>query len=158
MRDEECDDIFTNSKGETFIITNGDLRKLYVKRPPSMTNMTFAQFIISYYRKQKRQQAVIDPEKGVGEDSEEPIVGEGNVMAPLFMSLSNNIIMKKRSDISKAVPLLLNYDAIDGCGERMMFQPWTTFQELHENQSIEDKKKQQENRLELFPLGIFPPK
>ena len=74
------------------------------------------------------------------------------------MSLSNNIIMKKRSDISKAVPLLLNYDAIDGCGERMMFQPWTTFQELHENQSIEDKKKQQENRLELFPLGIFPPK
>ena len=155
-RDEECDDIFTNSKGETFIITNGDLRKLYVKRPPSMQSMTFAQFIISYYRKQKRQQAIIDPETGVGEDSVEPIVGGEDVRAPLFMSLSNNIIMKKRSDSSEAVPLLLNQNAIDSYGERMMFQPWGAIQELDEDQSIEDKRKQKENRLNLFPLSIFP--
>lgn len=35
-KDEECDDVYTNSKGETLIISNGDLRKLYVKRPPVM--------------------------------------------------------------------------------------------------------------------------
>ena len=48
-KDKECDDIFINRKEETFIISNGDLRKLYVKRPPAMELITFAQFVVNYY-------------------------------------------------------------------------------------------------------------
>ena len=83
-------------------------------------------------------------------------MGGEDVRAPLFMTLSNNIIMKKRSDSSEAVPLLLNHNALNSYGERMLFQPWGAFQELDGEQSIEDKKKQHENRLNLFPLSIFP--
>ena len=155
-RDEEVDDIFTNSKGETLIITNGDLRKLYVKRPPSLECMTFAQFALGYYRKRAQQKVIIDPELGIGKGSEEPIVGGGDLRAPTSMILSNNIIMKKRSDTSNAVPLLLNYNALDSYGERMMFQPWRTLQELVEDQSEEDKEMQKQNCLQLFPMSVFP--
>ena len=155
-KDEECDDIFINSKEESFIIANGDLRKLYMKRPPAMKHMTFAQFVISYYRKKPRQQAIIDPETDVGEESLEPIVGGGDLMAPLSMKLSNGIIMKKRSDPSTQVPLLLHNNAIDSYGERMLFQPWRNFAELVEDQSVEDKEEQQQNRLTMFPMSIFP--
>ena len=155
-KDEECDDIFINSREESFIITNGDLRKLYMKRPPALERMTFAQFVISYYRKTPRQQAIVDPQTDVGKDSEELIVGGGESRAPLSMKLSNTIIMKKRSDPSKYVPLLLQYDAINEYGMRMLFQPWRSFEELVEDQSHEDKREQQQNRLTLFPMSIFP--
>ena len=72
------------------------------------------------------------------------------------MSLSNNIVMKKRSDRSNAILLLLNYNALDSYGERMMFQPWRTLQELVDDQSFEDKQMQRYNSLQLFPMGIFP--
>ena len=156
-RDEECDDIFTNSKDESFIITNGDLRKLYAKRPAAggVENMTFGQFIVDYYKKQTRQQAIIDPQSGVGEESEEPIVGV-DLRAPLAMKLSNNVIMKKRSEQSKPVPLLLSSNTLDRYGERMLFQPWRNAEELLQPQSEEDKMRQRQNRLELFPMAIFP--
>ena len=155
-KDEECDDVFINSKEESFIITNGDLRKLYIKRPPAMELMTFAQFVTSYYRKTPRQQAIIDPQTDIGEDSGELVVGGGDLRAPLSMKLSNTIIMKKRSDPSRQVPLLLQYKAINKYGMRMLFQPWRSFEELVEDHSNEDQRKQQQNRLTLFPMSIFP--
>ena len=155
-KDEECDDIFINSKGDSFIITNGDLRKLYVKRPPAMQWMTFAQFVTSYYRKTSRQQAIIDPQTDVGQESEELIVGGGGLRAPLSMKLSNTIIMKKRSEESKPIPVLLQCNTLNSYGERMLFQPWRSFEELVEDQNDEDKATQQQNRLKLFPLSIFP--
>ena len=155
-KDEEWDDIFINSKGENFIISNGDLRKLYVKRPPAMEWMTFAQFVISYYRKTARQAAIIDPESGVGEDSGEQVVGGEGLMAPKSMKLSNTIIMKKRLDPSRQVPLLLKYNAVDSYGMRMLFLPWRSFEELSEDQSDEDKRKEKQNRLTIFPMSIFP--
>ena len=156
-KDEEYDDIFVNSKNESFIISNGDLRKLYEKRPNAagVKDMTFGQFIIDYYRKQSRQQAIIDPVSGVGEDSEELIVG-GELKAPLAMKLSNSVIMKKRCDKNKLVPLLLRSNTLDSYGERMLFQPWRNAEELLQQQSDEDKEKQKQNRLELFPMAIFP--
>ena len=155
-KDEECDDIFINSKEETFIVTNGDLRKLYLKRPPSMEPMTFAEFVISYYRKTPRQQAIVDPQSGVGEESGELVVGGGNLRAPLSMKLSNNVIMKRRLDKSRPVPLLLQYNTLDSYGERMLFLPWRNFEELIEGQEEEDKEQQRQNRLKIFPMSIFP--
>ena len=154
-KDEECDDIFTNSMEESFIISNGDLRKLYMKRPPLMEMMTFAQFGISYYRLNPRQQATIDPHTGVGRETMEQIIG-GDGKLPTSMRLSNGIIMKKRSSPSKHVPLLLHYKEIDDYGSRLMFQPWRHLEELVLDQSGEDKRKQQLNSLALFPKGIFP--
>ena len=121
-----------------------------------MEQLSFAQFAVSYYRKKAEQQVTLDPDTGVGKDSEEPIVGGGDLRAPLSMSLSNNIVMKKRSDRSNAILLLLNYNALDSYGERMMFQPWRTLQELVDDQSFEDKQMQRYNSLQLFPMGIFP--
>ena len=153
-KDEECDDIFVNSKSESFIISNGDSRKLYEKRPDAMKDMTFAQFAIDYYRKQPRQQAIIDPVSGIGEESDEPIVG-GKMGAPMSMKLSNNVIMKKRTEKTKPVPLFLRSNTVDGYAQRMLFQPWRNVDELLQPQSEEDKEKQRQNQLELFPMAIF---
>ena len=154
-KDEECDTIFVNSKDESFIISNGNLRKLYAMRPDvgGVKDMTFGQFIIDFYRKQSRQHAVIDPETWLGEDSEEQIVG-GALKAPLAMKLCNNVIMKKRCEKRKPVPLLLG--PLDSYGERLLFKPWKTPEELLERPTEEDKEKMKKNRLELFPMGIFP--
>ena len=38
----------------------------------------------------------------------------------------------------------------------MLFQPWRNVNELLQRQSEEDKEKQIQNRLELFPMAIFP--
>ena len=91
-KDEECDEIFINNKNESYVITNGDLRKLYALRPDveGVKDMTFGQFIIDYYKKQARQQAIVDPSSGVGDESEEPIVG-GEVRAPSAMKLFNTV-------------------------------------------------------------------
>ena len=154
-RDEVCDDIFTNEKNESYIIINGDLRKLYAKRPRSMEAMTFAQFVISYYRLRSYQRAAVDAQSNVGGESGEPVVG-GASMAPLFIKLSNNIIMKKRADGSRLVPVLQPSHTLDNYAERMLFQPWRTAEELTEIVSEEEKVQQRQNRLALFPLGVFP--
>ena len=156
-KDEEYDDIFVNSKGENFIISNGDLRKLYTKRPDvaGVEDMTFAQFIIDYYRKTSRQKVILDPVTGVGEESEEPIVG-GERRAPMAMKLSNNVIMKRRRDKNRPVPIFLKSNTLDSYGERMLFLPWRSVDELLGRQSEEDKEKQKQIRLELFPMAMFP--
>ena len=154
-KDEECDEIFINSKNESYIITNGDLRKLYAKRPEAMKEMTFAEFVISYYKKQKHQQATIDPQSGIGDESNEQIVG-GSLRAPSAMKLSNNIIMKRRAKKSKPVPLLLQSNTLDDYGEHILFQPWRTLEEIGQGVTVEDKERQQQNRLALFPLSHFP--
>ena len=117
--------------------------------------MPFGEFIIDYYRKRPYQSAVIDPISGVGGDSEEVIVGS-ELGAPLFMKLSNTVIMKRRSEKSKPVPLLLRSNTLDSYGERMLFQPWRSVEELHQKQTEEDKERQKQNRLQLFPMAIFP--
>ena len=62
--------------------------------------------------------------------------------------------MKKRCEKRKPVPLLLG--PLDSYGERLLFKPWKTPEELLERPTEEDKEKMKKNRLELFPMGIFP--
>ena len=119
-----------------------------------MEAMTFAQFVTSYYRMQSGQRATIDANSDVGGESGEPIVGGGS-MAPLFIKLSNNIIMKKRSDGSRLVPVIQPSHTLDDYGEHMMFQPWRSVEELTQAVSEEEKTQQRQNRLALFPLGVF---
>ena len=88
-----------------------------------------AQFATSYIKKDKRQKAVIDPRTDIGQQSNEAIVG-GETQAPLCMKLSNKIIMKKRSEKSKPIPLLLYTNSLDDYGERLMLQPWRSSTEL----------------------------
>ena len=154
-KDEECDDVYTNSFGDSFIISNGDLKKLYMKRPPSMEALTFAQFVVSYYRMNPRQPAIIDPQTGVGKETTELIVGGADMTLPMYMRLSNGIIMKKRSDPSKMVPVLLQNREIYDYGSRLLFQPWRNVGELVEDQSDDDKRTQKQNCLAIFPMGIF---
>ena len=154
-KDEECDEIFYNSKNESYVIANGDMRKLYTLRPDAVDEMPLGQFVIDFYRMQSHQQAIVDPVTKVGEDSGEAIVG-GELRAPLAMKLSNTVIMKKRLERQKPVPLLLRSNILDSYGERMLFHPWRNVDELHQRQSEEEKEKQKQNRLELFPMGIFP--
>ena len=154
-RDEEVDEVFVNRDDETFIITNGDLRKLYSKRPLLLENMTFAQFVINYYRLKPNQKAVIDPQSDVGEDSNIPIIG-GEGRCPLYMRLSNKIIMKMREDNSKVVPLMLESRSLDLHAERLLFGSWRRSEELSNDVSEEDKIVLNQNRLALFPTSCFP--
>ena len=61
--------------------------------------------------------------------------------------------MKKRKTQSKPVPLILSLDSF---GERLLFLPWSSLDELHQRLSEDDEKKLNENRLQLFPMAIFP--
>ena len=153
-KDQEVDDVFANQKNEHFVIINSDLRKLYTKRPPAVESMTMAQFATSYIKKDKRQKAVIDPRTDIGQQSNEAIVG-GETQAPLCMKLSNKIIMKKRSEKSKPIPLLLYTNSLDDYGERLMFQPWRSSTELVLASTAEEKLQQKQNRLTLFPASFF---
>ena len=153
-RDEEVDDIFVNRKGESYIIINGDMRKLYSKRPARLQQMTFAQFVMSFYRLKRGQKATIDPESDVGADSGEPIIGgEGRV--PLYVKLSNKILLKKRSDQSRPVPLLLGSSSLDSYGDRMLFRPWRQLDELSAEATEAEKLLQSQVRLALFPTNTF---
>ena len=120
-----------------------------------MESMPFAFFATRYYKLQSGQKATVNPESNIGEDSDEAIV-EGGTMAPVSMKLTNNLIMKKRSDGSKVAPLLLPSQCLDNYGERMLFQPWRSHAELIEEVSEEERAQQKLNRLSLFPMGVFP--
>ena len=152
--DEEIDEIFFNRKNEGFIIINGDLRKLYAMRPDALQEMTFAQFVISYYRKHSDQKALLNPQSNIGPESDEPIVG-GFSRAPLFMKLTNNIIMKKRTDGSRPVPLLLMSNSVDLYEGRLLFQPWRNLDEVVGEVTEAELLQQKENRLALFPTSVF---
>ena len=154
--DEECDDVFFNSKNESYIIINGDLRKLYAMRPVAVDGMPFAFFATRYYRKRPEQRSIVDPQSNVGGASGEPFAG-GAIMAPLFLRLSNTIIMKKRSDGSHLVPLLRPSHCLDTYGERLLFKPWRSNEDLIHESSEEEKAQLRLNRLDLFPLSVFPP-
>ena len=98
---------------------------------------------------------MINPETGVGNDSEELIVGS-ELRVPLSMQLSNGVIMKKRIGKSKPVPLFLPAHTLDNFGERLLFLPWSSSEELHRRLSEEEKAKIKQNRLQLFPMADFP--
>ena len=155
-RDEEVDDVYTNSKSETFVITNCDLRKLYTMRPPAVKNMTLAQFAVQYYKKQSNQKAVIDPISGLGEESTDPVVGSEE-MAPKAMQLSNMIVMKRRTR-DLPVPLLMFSNALDNYGEQVLFQPWDTLEQLTNVRTEEEGRQRRRRQLELFPMAVFPRK
>ena len=156
-QDGEIDDVYLNRKNEGFIIINADLRKLYAKRPAAIERMTFCQFVICFNRLRAGRECVLDPNTDIGRESAEPIVG-GDSRVPLCLKLSNNVIMKRRPEKSRPVPLLLNSNILDAYGERMMFQPWRSLEELkeQEDQSEEDLEQRRQNRLALFPMSIFP--
>ena len=154
-QDEEIDDVFMNRKNEGFIIINGDLRKLYSKRPAALQQMTFAQFVICFYRLQTGQQCVLDPQTNIGGESAESIVG-GDSRVPLCFRLSNNVIMKRRSEKKRPIPLLLKSNTLDIYGERLMFQPWRSLDDLLQEDSEEEAIQRKQNRLSLFPMSVFP--
>ena len=90
----------------------------------------------------------------IGQESNETIVG-GETCAPTSMKLSNKIIMKKRSDRSKPISLLLPLNTLDDYGQCLLFQPWRTAAELIIESTEEGKVKQKPNQLPLFQIRIF---
>ena len=154
-QDEEVDDVFVNRHQESYIIINGDKRKQYSKRPPCMDSMIFAQYVVNYYRLERGRKAVIDPQTDIGGDSDEPIIG-GEGRCPLFMRLSNKIVVKKRVDKSKFVPLLLKSSTLDNYSERMLFSAWRNLDELVNDATDEQKLMMEANRLAVFPTSCFP--
>ena len=154
-QDEEVDDVFVNRHQDSFIIINGDKRKQYAKRPPSADAMIFAQYVINYYKLKPNQKAVIDPQTDIGGESDELIIG-GEGRCPMFMRLSNKMIVKKRSDKSlPLIPLLLN-SSLDNHSEKMLFLPWRNFDDLVNDATDEEKLTMAENRLAIFPTSCFP--
>ena len=153
-REEEIDEVFTNRRNEAFILSNGDFRKLYSLRPAGLERMTFAEFLLDYYKKQSGQEAVIDMDTGLGEESGHKIIG-ADVNAPMSMQLNNMIVMKRRTRL-RPVPLFMSTDSLDNYGEQALFQPWRSLQELNNNRTEEEELERRRRRLELFPLAVFP--
>ena len=120
-----------------------------------MDSMIFAQYVVNYYRLERGRKAVIDPQTDIGGDSDEPIIG-GEGRCPLFMRLSNKIVVKKRVDKSKFVPLLLKSSTLDNYSERMLFSAWRNLDELVNDATDEQKLMMEANRLAVFPTSCFP--
>ena len=156
-RDEEVDDIFMNRKNETYIVSNSDMAKLYTKRPEGVEAMTFAEFATEYYIDRWGNHAIIDPETGLGGESEDVIVG-GQTFSPIYMQLTNRKVVKRRTrgDKAKPVPILLHTNTLDDYGERILFKPWRSKEELLNEASEEEKSRCKQIRLQLFPMGVFP--
>ena len=154
-RDEECDEVFTNSKEESFVVSNGDPRKNYSNRPAHVEDMPFGQFLVEFYRKKSNQEVTVDPISGVGADSDDFIVG-GETKVPVSMKLSNGVLMKKRSEKPKPVPLLMRNNSLDSYGERLLFGTWRSLGDLHQPQSEAERERLRQNRLKLFPFAVFP--
>ena len=152
--DAETEEVFFNRKNEGFMIVNGDLRKLYAMRPEALREMTFAQFVINYYRLQVHQKSLLQPQSDIGLESSEPVIG-GNTRVPLFLKLANNIIMKKRSDTSRPVPLLLFSNGFDSYQARILFKPWRNLEEVATEGSEEESAQLRQNQLSLFPMSVF---
>ena len=106
-------------------------------------------------RKKSNQNVIIDPITGVGADSEDFIVG-GDIKVPLSMRLATGVIMRRRSEKPKPVPLLLRSNCLDSYGERLLFGTWRSLGDLHEPQSETEKERLRHCRLQLFPFGVFP--
>ena len=153
-REEEVDEVFTNRRNEAYILSNGDLRKLYSLRPAGLESMTFAEFIVDYYKKRSSQKAVIDMHTGLGEESGHKMIGT-DMIAPLSMQLTNMIIMKRRTR-NKPVPLFMTSEFLDNYGEQALFQPWRNLEELSNNRTEEEEQERRNRRLELFPMAVFP--
>ena len=124
-------------------------------RPAPVEKMMLAHFVVSYYRKHSDQKALLDPQSDIGPESDESIIG-GDSRAPLFMKLSNNIIMKKRTDRSRPVPLLLMSNSVDPYEQRMLFQSWRNLDEVFGEVTEAELLQQKQNQLALFPMSIFP--
>ena len=152
--DEEAEVVFLNRKDEGFIIMNSDLRKLYSMRPQAIKDMIFAQFIACYYKLHSGQKAVFQPQSDIGFDSNETIIGSTS-RVPLYIKLTNGIKMKKRAAISRTVPLLLFSNSLDSYEDRILFNPWRNIEDVDEEGTEEDRVQQRQNRLSLFPLGVF---
>ena len=72
------------------------------------------------------------------------------------MKLANGIILKKREEKNLPVPMLLPSNTLDKYGERMLFTPWRTLEELLREDTEEEDQQIKENRLALFPMSKFP--
>ena len=124
-----------------------------MRRPSGMRNMTFAQFIVEYYKKQPHQKVVIDPNSGLGEESEDQVVGTEE-MAPKAMQLTNMIVMKRRTK-GRPVPLLMFSNLLDNYGHKALFQPWSSLEELSGTRTEQEDQERRRRQLQLFPMSIF---
>ena len=95
----------------------------------------------------------IDPGTGLGPDSSEKVVGDGHLMAPQCMQLTNEDIMVKRSGKNAILHPL--YDGrTRRHGSRLLWSPWQLLEQItDENQDEEEIRDQKNRRLELFPMS-----
>ena len=96
----------------------------------------------------------IDEETGLGPNSLDLVAGTSNTFAPKAMRLTNDKIMKRRTD-NKAVPHLLFSGLMSKYGSQLMWGPWQNLEEITGQQDESETEEQQRTRLQLFPLSRF---
>ena len=152
------------NENDQYVWTDGDLRKLYERRPAIMENMLFGQFVTEYiflYRSREGYDAVyekINQETNLGPPSTSIVIGSPGSFAPQSMLLQNieSGVMKRRTQGKSSVPLFLNTGRLGRYGNKMMFTPWRRFDEdLSGHQIEQETVEQKEVRLSLFPMSVF---
>ena len=63
--------------------------------------------------------------------------------------------MKRRTN-GLAVPLILPSGSIGKLGNQLMWTPWRFLENVSGDQDKEETAVQRQNRLEVFPLSVFP--
>lgn len=90
------------------------------------------------------------PQSDIGFASNETIIGRTS-RVPLYIKLTNGIKMKKRTAISRPIPLLLFSNSLDPYEDRILFNPWRNIEDVNEEGTEEDRVQQRQNRLTKEP-------
>ena len=157
---ETGEEIFESEGQRLYVRTDSDVRKLHECRPERMQVMRLGQLACEYRLLKPSDHGFestknsIDEETGLGPNSLDLVAGTSNTFAPKAMRLTNDKIMKRRTD-NKAVPHLLFSGLMSKYGSQLMWGPWQNLEEITGQQDESETEEQQRTRLQLFPLSRF---
>ena len=153
--------VFQGEMEELYVRQHSDIRILYENLPERARAMVLGQLLSQYkllwpsdngYAKARES---IDDVTKVGPDSDQRVAGTPEVAAPQTILLANGKIMKRRTN-GIAVPLILPSGSIGKLSNQLMWTPWRFLENVTGDQDDEETDVQRQNRLEVFPLSVFP--
>ena len=151
--------MFESENQKKYVRTESDVRVLYELRPNALNAMPLGQFAAEYailhrtWDGYERALNSVNPDTRLGPESTCKIAGS-ELYAPHCFKLSNQKIMRRRE--KKSILLLQNTNSTQGYLSQLLWSRWTKLEEVTGEQDEEETQEQKQNRLEVYPMSVFP--
>ena len=152
--------LFQAETEEVYVRQHSDIRILYENRPERAGSMVLGQLLSQYRLLWPSDCGFVKARESIGEgtqvgpDSDQRVAGTLNEAAPQTIMLSNEKIMKRRTN-GIAVPLFQPSGSIGKYGNQLMWTTWRFLEDVKGDQVREETEEQKRIRLEIFPLSVF---